>query len=135
MINLDPNTLLLFGIAVMNALGAYFAWKGKNAAIETKEIALKTEINTNSMKDALVAATREAAHAAGADEQRAAGEAKAAILAQGARQSSEPREGLVAAPDGEPVPVADDRTAVAAERGAKATERIAAAAETTAAKK
>lgn len=134
MINLDPNTLLLFGIALLNAMTAFFAWRGQKAAVDTKAIALKTEINTNSMKDALVKATREAAHAAGADEQRVIGERRAATLALGALQGRD-RDELAPASDGEPVPVADDRTAVAAERGAKATERIAAAAETTAAKK
>ncbi len=39
------------------------------------------EKNTNSMKDALVAATAKASRAEGAEEQRVAGEAKAAVLA------------------------------------------------------
>lgn len=55
----------------------------KAVAIEAKDIALKTELNTNSMKDALVASTAKAAHAEGKDEARAEGEAKAAILAKG----------------------------------------------------
>lgn len=56
----------------------------KAVAVEAKEIALKTELNTNSMKDALVASTKVAAHLEGRDEARAEGEAKAATLAAGA---------------------------------------------------
>ncbi len=55
----------------------------KAVAIEAKEIAQKTEINTNSMKDALVASTKAASHAEGREEARVEGEAKAATLAAG----------------------------------------------------
>lgn len=56
----------------------------RDAAIEAKGIALKTEKNTNSLTEALVASTKVAAHAEGKEEGRLAGEEKAAALAAGA---------------------------------------------------
>lgn len=58
-------------------------------AQETHKLAEKTELNTNSMKDALVEATRSAALAKGKDEARTEGEAKAATLEQGRRAGME----------------------------------------------
>jgi len=84
--SIDTTTAMLTIIAIMNAVTAYFAWRGKQESAETKVIALKTELNTNSMKDALVKATGEAAHAAGVQQERVASEAKAATLAQGVEQ-------------------------------------------------
>lgn len=55
-----------------------------------------------------------------------AGEDMAAVLAEGQRQGREER-GIRS--NGEPLPVADDRTAIAAERSATATERVATATE------
>lgn len=125
------DRFLLALIAFFNAAGFYFAWRAKmvavetqaivgqthTIAVETRELAEKTEINTNSMKDALVKATGEAAHAAGKEEGRSEGEAKAVIVA-----GLHPTQA-------QPLPVADNRTAEATERTAAASERSAAAAE------
>lgn len=67
---LELNSLILLLVAVMNGVTLYYS--------------RRTEKNTNSMKDELVRATGEKAHAAGKEEARAEGEAKAAILAEGA---------------------------------------------------
>jgi len=67
---IDLNMLVLLGIAVMNAYTAY-------AVNKTHNLALKTELNTNSMKDALVKATGIAAHAEGREEGRLQSEADA----------------------------------------------------------
>ena len=56
-IHLDYNLVLLLIVAVMNA---YTAWMSR-----------KTEKNTNSMKDALVASTAKASHAEGLAEGKA----------------------------------------------------------------
>lgn len=76
---------------------------------------------------------RDAANvAAGTVIGRQAGDDASAQRAEGRRQEREiHREAAALAPhpSGVPVPVADDRTAVAAERGATANERIADAAE------
>lgn len=69
---------------------------------------------------------------------RAAGDEASAQRAEGRRQERDAHREAVALaphPNGEPLPVADDRTAVAAERGAAANERIADAAETASEKK
>ncbi len=73
---IDPNLVLLI-IAIVNAITAIMTWK-------TKRAAEKTEVNTNHMREQLVVATGAASHAAGKEEGRAEGEAKAAVLAQGA---------------------------------------------------
>ena len=80
--NFDPNLTLLL-IAIFNAITAFLAWRTHAAAKETQANVQKIETATNSMKDALVKATGEASHAAGVEEGRAAGEARAAILAKG----------------------------------------------------
>lgn len=72
---LDPN-ITLFAIAILNLITAWLAYR-------THKLTKQVEIATNSMKDALVLATGEAAHAAGKEEGRIAGEAKAATLAEG----------------------------------------------------
>lgn len=79
----DLNTAMLFGIALSNAAGLYFSWRAKSIAVTTSETVAVLEKNTNSIKDALVAKTGEAAHAAGREEMRIEGEAKAATLAMG----------------------------------------------------
>ena len=63
------NTVGLLAIAMLNAFTAWMAWNSR------KNIE-KIEIATNSMKDALVAATDKAAHAAGREEGRAEGRLK-----------------------------------------------------------
>ncbi len=54
----------LLVIALLNAFTAAMSW-------QTMKMATRTEQNTNSMKDALVAATASASHAAGREEMRA----------------------------------------------------------------
>lgn len=63
------NTVALLIVAIMNATTLYYS--------------RRTEKNTNSMKDALVASTQKEAHSAGLEQGRVEGEAKAAVLAQG----------------------------------------------------
>ena len=76
---IDPN-LVLFGIAILNCITAYFAWR-------THSLTKQVEVATNSMKDALVKATGEASFKSGKEEGRIEGEAKAAILAEGKLQA------------------------------------------------
>lgn len=78
---MDPN-LTLLGIALLNAFTAVMAWR-------THSLTEKVEIATNSMKDALVKATGESAHAAGKEEGRVEGEAKAASVALGVQQQKD----------------------------------------------
>lgn len=79
---ISTDNLILLGIAALNAFTAYMAW-------QTKGIALKTELNTNSMKDALVETTRAQSRAEGVEEGRLAGEQKAATLARGRLEGKE----------------------------------------------
>ena len=73
------ETIMWLAIAALNA---FTAW----ATLRTRSDMRKVEIATNSMKDALVAATRSAAHADGREEARLEGEQKAAAVAQGKLQ-------------------------------------------------
>lgn len=66
---IEPNTMVLLVVAVMNAATLYYSHR--------------TEKNTNSMKDALVKSTAEASHLAGREEARLEGDVKAATLAKG----------------------------------------------------
>lgn len=70
-------------IALIQALTAWFVWKGQRHQEEANANILKIEKATNSMKDALVAATDRAAHAVGLAEGKKYGEAKAAAKAEG----------------------------------------------------
>lgn len=88
---IEPNTVALIAVALINAYVAYQAKKTRSLASETKNIAEQTEKNTNSMKDALVASTKLASHAEGKEEGRIEGEAKAATLAEGIKVGSEQR--------------------------------------------
>lgn len=58
------NNTLLLAIASATAYNTYLT-------LQTKEIALKTEVNTNSMKDALVLSTAKASRLEGRAEVRA----------------------------------------------------------------
>lgn len=120
------NNLVLLAIAVFTFANTAFLWwsnhNTQKVVTETRNIALKTELNTNSMKDALVRATVLASEAKGRDEQRAIGESKAQAVAEAVALKSEKREA--------PIPVADDRVAEIAERHVKAAERLADAVET-----
>lgn len=118
---MDPN-LTLLGIAMLNAFTAVMAYLARRDAKETKVLAKQVEVATNSMKDALVRTTGEAAHAAGKEEGRIEGEIKAADVAKGRLTAT----GQTAAA---PIPVADERAAQATERVAGATERMAIATE------
>lgn len=77
---IDPNIAALLGIAIINAI---ISWRTHASIKVTQADVLRVEKATNSMKDALVARTAEAAEAKGRDDERAVGEAKAAVLAQG----------------------------------------------------
>ena len=84
---IDPNWTLL-AIAGLNLATGILAWDARRAAkvtqavaTETKAIALKTEINTNSLTTRLAATSREAGHAEGREEARVEGEQKAVSLA------------------------------------------------------
>lgn len=72
---MDPNLVILL-IAVLNAFTAFMAWR-------THSLTKQVEIATNSMKDALVKATGDAARAEGREEERIAGEAKVADATKG----------------------------------------------------
>lgn len=74
---------ILLAIALINAYTAWISRKAHDAAKETQADMRKVEVATNSMKDALVAKTAEAAEAKGRDDQRVIEEAKAATLAEG----------------------------------------------------
>lgn len=87
---IDPNVVMWVLIALVNAYTAWLVHRTHETigtvtkdVKEVKENILIVERATNSMKDALVAKTGEAAHAAGLEEGRIAGEEKAATLAQG----------------------------------------------------
>lgn len=87
------NTLMLLAIAALNAWVAWMAYRTKQDAAATKvavvatQVAVeKTEVNTNHMREQLVTATGEAAHAAGRQEMRQEAEATAATLAKGQKQ-------------------------------------------------
>lgn len=75
MFDIKPDTVVLLIVAAMNALTLYYT--------------RRTEKNTNSMKDALVASEKTASHAEGKEEGRAEGVVTAAILAQGVVQGKE----------------------------------------------
>lgn len=94
---MDPfwNNLVLFGIALIGAYTAYESRVARAAAVESLDVSKKTELNTNSMKDALVKAVGDAQHAAGKEEGRTEGAEKAAILAQGK---------LISLPPHKPIP-------------------------------
>lgn len=66
---LDINTFVLALVGILTAFNTYYS--------------RKTEKNTNSMKDALVASTRTTAHAEGREEQRLEGLSVAAAKAEG----------------------------------------------------
>lgn len=120
------NTLLLFGIALFNALAAYWAYKSRVASEAAATTAAasavniqKIETSTNSMKDELVKVTGEAALAKGTAEGLEKGRKEGISEPQFQQQAQRPG----------PLPVADDRTATATERTASASERVADAAE------
>lgn len=93
-LNGNVNTYVLLLVAFLNAVTAMMAWRthdtatlAYSVATETKAIALKTEIQTNSINTALVAATATASHATGKEEGRLEGEAK------GLREGQQQKQG------------------------------------------
>lgn len=81
------NNLVLLAIAVFTLANTIFGWwdrrETRKVVDETRAIALKTELNTNSMKDALVKATATASFAEGHEVAREEGEKKATTLEAG----------------------------------------------------
>lgn len=67
---MDWSALAWLLIACINAYTAWLTWKTREIATETKEIAQKTEINTNSLTKQLNEQTALASHAAGREEMR-----------------------------------------------------------------
>jgi Flp pilus assembly protein TadB len=61
------NSLLLLGIAAMNAITAYIAWRTHESAKRAENNIQIVEKATNSMKDALVAAAGKAGFQQGVD--------------------------------------------------------------------
>lgn len=68
---MDINTLMLLGIAALNAFTAWMTWRTSEDILQTKKDVRKIELATNSMHDALVATTAKASHAVGKAEGRA----------------------------------------------------------------
>lgn len=114
---IDINTMMLLAIAICNVIIAVLAWHTKQDVAATRVTAERTELNTNSMREALVQRTGEAEHAKGREEARKEGETKAAELAETA-------EVRLAASE-LPVPVTDNRVAESTEAMAASTEKMA----------
>ena len=72
-----------FGTMLGVFVGIFISLRNSFKIAHVEGNVLLIEKATNSMKDALVASTGNAAHAAGKEEGRLEGEAKAAVLAQG----------------------------------------------------
>lgn len=77
------NTAGLIVIAALNVWGNSLLRQTRADAAETRVVAVRTEVNSNSMREQLVAAASIASHAEGREEGRVEGEVKAAILAEG----------------------------------------------------
>jgi len=75
------DQVILICVALVNAFTAVLTWRAHS-------LIKQVEVATNSMKDQLVAATGEAAHAAGMEEQRGLSDKKAATLAEGVLQGT-----------------------------------------------
>ena len=79
LISTVPSIMALIGVIYsirVSREGRADAAETKVIATETKAIALNTELNTNSMKDALVASTAKASHAEGMADEKAAEKAR-----------------------------------------------------------
>lgn len=93
----DMNLVIQMITAVAVAYAAYAAHHAqhnskvaKDTALKSQENIQKIEIATNSMKDALIVSTAKEQFAAGRDQARLEGEAKAAILAEGQLNATPP---------------------------------------------
>lgn len=96
---MNDETVLLTIIAVSNAVIAVCGLATLVLAKLTRADVKTLEINTNSIREELVARTAEASEAKGRDEQRKIGEDKASILLSQT-----------------PLPVADEKTAAAVDK-------------------
>lgn len=115
------NLVLILLASFVNLATAYFVIELRKVVSSAAENILKVEKATNSMKDALVAATAKASLAEGKEQGR-----ETAMIEEKERGLVEPVRGKTVLPIAVlPVPVADERTAKAAEQTAKATEQIA----------
>ena len=81
----SAGEISLLVLLLVNVAATVYSMRSRNTKMNDKlnqviEDVHKVELATNSMKDALVAATDKAAHAAGVNEERIKGEAKAAAL-------------------------------------------------------
>lgn len=88
----DLNTLILFGIAFMNAIAAVAAWQTRKDAAEIK-------VHSNSMKDEVVKAKEEVARLTGIFEGQARSEKVAANHARGKVEGERAGQVLQGAPD------------------------------------
>lgn len=79
------NTIALLGIA-------FLTYRTHSLTKETKDVAVKTEVNTNSMREALVKSTAVASHAEGKVEGLAEAAVKAATLAEGQLAAQKQKE-------------------------------------------
>ena len=70
MLDLDANTVILGFAAIMNVATAVITLRTHNATIATQIDVATVKKSTDGMKDALVKATGDAAHAAGVDQER-----------------------------------------------------------------
>ncbi len=61
----DFNSLVLFGIALVNAFTAYLAYRTHQSTIQNTANIVELEKNTNSIKDALIVSTAKASLAEG----------------------------------------------------------------------
>ena len=70
MLDIDANTIILGFAAVMNVATAVITLRTHNATMATQIDVATVKKATDGMKDALVKATGEAAHASGVDQGR-----------------------------------------------------------------
>ena len=85
--SIDPSAVIWLLVALVNAIpatvSAVFAIRANASARRSENLTQKVELATNSMKDALVKSTGDAAMAKGKEIGRVEAEAKAGILAEG----------------------------------------------------
>lgn len=89
----DINTLILFGIAFLNAIAAIAAWQTRKDAAAIKEDAAEIKIHSNSMKDEVVKAKEEVARLTGIFEGQARSEKEAANHAKGKVEGERAKSG------------------------------------------
>lgn len=131
--------------AVIASIGTVYAIVAANRAKEAANIIKQVEAvsvsnaaiieqvkqNTDGLTTKIAELSHKEGVRVGVEREALAGEKTAQALAQGQREGREQAAASEAPAAGKmPLPVADDRTAVAAERSATATERVATATET-----